>query len=80
MTNRDISKHLKGELTMSELKALPNGQFDVQDKDGNSVFGEPFRQRETAESAHRMLAMFDAVDGRIAAINNSLKGEENEPR
>lgn len=58
---------------MATIETLPNGEFDVQDSNGKSVMG-PFRSRETAEAAQRMLNMFDAVDDQIATINRPLRG------
>lgn len=61
---------------MATVKELPNGQFDVQDEQGNSLsfkFGGAFYKRDTADEAARMLNTFDAVDARIANINDGLR-------
>lgn len=61
---------------MNTVKQLPNGQFDVQDKDGNSVshkFGGTFDTREIADGAARMLNLFDAIDERVQQINQTLR-------
>lgn len=61
---------------ISTLNPLPDGRFDVQDATGISLLdalGGPFRTREAAEAAQRMLSAFDAVDDQIQTINNSLE-------
>lgn len=61
---------------LSTLNPLPDGRFDVQDDAGKSLlsgFGGPFRTREAAEAAQRMLSAFDAVDAQIKTINHSLE-------
>lgn len=61
---------------LSTLNPLPDGSFDVQDGEGRSLLdalGGPFRAREAAEAAQRMLSAFDAVDAQLKAINNSLE-------
>lgn len=59
-----------------EVIQLPNGRFDVHDDDDNSMLdcmGGPFYVREAAESACRMLGLFNAIDKQIDEINQSLR-------
>lgn len=66
---------------MSTVKQLPNGKYDVQDADGNSLsvkFGGPFYTQGAADSASRMLNMFDTVEGQIAEINDELRAEDQD--
>lgn len=58
------------------VTTLPDGRFDVQNATGDSLLealGGPFRVKEAAESAQRMLSAFDAVDSQIKAINGTLR-------
>jgi hypothetical protein len=67
---------------MSTVKELPDGKFDVQDADDRSLLdrmGGPFRKRETAEAAQRMLDSFDAVDNQIRVINQRLAHNVTQP-
>lgn len=60
---------------MATVQQLFDGTFDVQNEAGTSLldaFGGPFRLRETAEAAQRMLNSFDKVEAQIAEINESL--------
>lgn len=61
---------------MATVKELPNGRFDVQDEQGNSIsfrFGGTFYKYDTALAAARMLNAFDKVDEQIKQMNNSLR-------
>lgn len=54
------------------IEPLPNGEFQVSG--GSHVLG-PFRLRETAEAAERMLNTFDAVESTIEQTLNTMRGE-----
>lgn len=55
-----------------EIKPLPDGTFDVCDKNGVSPLGT-FSTRQYAESAQRMLNLFETVNAQIKEFNNELR-------
>lgn len=57
------------------IDTLPNGEFLVSDN--KSGLG-PFRLRETAESAQRMLNAFGAVDQQVERLVSDLQVKEGE--
>jgi phage I-like protein len=57
------------------IEELPNGEF--QASDGRNTLG-PYRSRETAEAAQRMLNAFDSTDLQIQQITKTMKGEPDE--